>query len=70
MSTLTLRLLDSDLHATDVGVGPCPPAGAVQLADCDGFIREVPGGTALIINPGSVAATTESWGRIKALYAR
>ncbi|MHB8079123.1 MAG: hypothetical protein ACYDIE_07700 [Candidatus Krumholzibacteriia bacterium] len=66
VSTLTLwtgnqLLTDAQLH-----IAAYPPAGTIQLSDCEGNLRNVEGGTAYLTIP--VAAENQSWSKIKTLY--
>jgi hypothetical protein len=68
ISTLTLWTGDGYLDGAGLEVAPYPPAGVVQLADCEGNIRTVPGAGANIVDP--VARDEQTWGAVKSLYGR
>jgi hypothetical protein len=68
LSTLTLWTGANLIPNGIIQILPYPPAGAIQLADCNAAIRNVDGGTATL----TIAVPTEnkSWGEIKSLYSR
>lgn len=47
-------------------VAPYPPAGVVQLADCEGNLRAVAGGCAYLVDP--IPVDVQTWGAVKGLY--
>jgi len=67
ISTLTLWR-EAWVYDAGLCITPYPPAGVVQIADCNGIIREVAGGCAWLWDP--VPADVETWGAVKQLYGR
>lgn len=65
-STLTLWTGDQLLTEAQLKISAYPQTGTIQLADCDGNLRNVEGGTAYLSIP--VAAENQSWSKIKTLY--
>jgi len=65
-STLTLWTGANLLADAELRIDPYPLAGVIQLADCDGIITNVAGGTATLTIP--VGAESDTWGQVKALY--
>jgi len=66
VSTLTLWTGNQLLSDAQMSITAYPPAGVVQLSDCEGNLRSVAGGTAYLSIP--VAAENQSWSQIKTLY--
>lgn len=66
VSTLTLWTGANLLNEAQMRITAYPPAGTVQLSDCEGNLRNVAGGTAYLTIP--VAAENHSWSQIKTLY--
>lgn len=66
VSTLTLWTGANLLNEAELSITAYPPAGAVQISDCEGNLRSVDGGTAYLTIP--VATENQSWGQIKNLY--
>jgi hypothetical protein len=68
ISTLTLWTGNNLMSNAALDILPYPPAGVVQLADCNAVIRPVLGGRATLTIP--VPAEEHSWGQVKNLYSR
>lgn len=66
ISTLTLWTGANLIPNGTISILPYPPAGVIQLADCNANIRAVDGGVATL----TIAVPTESstWGGVKNLY--
>ncbi len=68
ISTLTFWTGNQIINDGYIDVVAYPPAGAIQLVDCQGMLRVIDGGRAML----NVVVSTEdkSWGEIKNLYER
>jgi len=68
IATLSLWTGAALMNNAELNILPYPPEGAIQIADCNGYLRNIAGGRASLTIP--VPAESKSWGQIKDMYGR